>query len=119
MSTHTLIVDGWQPARLNDLLGHWSRRARLKRADRDVIAAYARLAGVPSARGRRRVSLLITLAPRQRAPDPDSLWKSTLDALVRCGLLLDDDRFGVELGPVTFDRGPARQTAITLEDVPG
>jgi Holliday junction resolvase RusA-like endonuclease len=64
------------------------------------------------------VSLRITLARGQRGPDPDAWWKSALDALVHAGLLTDDNRQGVELGPVEYDRGPHRKTVITLEDIP-
>lgn len=121
-SLATLTIDNWQPARLNQLLsGHWSKRARLKRQDRDTVFLAASKGiledGLRFALGKRRVSLEITLAPRQRAGDPDAYWKSLLDALVHAGLLLDDNRQGVELGPVTFIRGPRRATTITLEDL--
>jgi hypothetical protein len=118
---HVLVIPGWHPARLNDLMGggHWARRHRLKKADRQLVAAYTKAAGVPQATGRRRVSLELTLAPRQRAADPDAYWKSALDALVACGLLVDDSRQQLQLGTVTFRRGPARQTRIVLEDLAG
>jgi hypothetical protein len=82
-----------------------------------MIGTYARLARILPAKGKRRVSLHLTLAPRQRAADPDAFWKSTLDALVAAELLTDDNRQSVELGTVTFDRGPARRTVITLADL--
>jgi hypothetical protein len=114
---YEIVIPRWHPTALNRLLGcHWGTRSRLKRADTDLIAICARQAGVPRATGRRRVSLQITLAPRQRAADPDSFWKALLDGLVRAGLLVDDDRFGVELGDVTFGRGPEPGTVIVLED---
>jgi hypothetical protein len=59
----------------------------------------------------------LTLGPRQRGGDPDAYFKSVLDALVRAGLLIDDNRQGAELGDVTFARGLARRTEIVLEDV--
>jgi Holliday junction resolvase RusA-like endonuclease len=74
--------------------------------------------GVPPAAGKRRVSLTLTLAPRQRGADPDAYRKSLLDALTHAGMLLDDNRQGVELGPVQFIRGEHKATAILLEDVP-
>jgi hypothetical protein len=105
MNTYTLTIDNWHPARLNAWDGrHWAVRARLKRADREIIGLYARLAGIPPATGKRRVSLRLTLGPRQREPDPDAFFKSVLDALVHAGLLVDDDRHGVELGDVAFQR---------------
>jgi hypothetical protein len=119
-TAHRIVVPGWHPTTLNELLGHWRKRHRLKKADRDLIAVYARLALIPPAAGKRRVSLVLTLARGQRAGDPDSYWKSVLDALVQCGLLVDDNRQSVELGTVEFARGTARQTEIVFEDlVPG
>jgi hypothetical protein len=116
-TTYRLTVPDWHPAKLNQLLGHWAQRHRLKRGDRQLVWYYARLAGIPPAVLPRRVSLRITLGPRERAGDPDSYWKSLLDSLVHCGLLLDDNRQGVELGTVEFHRGQERATEITLEDL--
>ncbi len=118
-ATHVLIIDRWHPARLNQWDGrHWSVRSAAKKLDREMIGFFARVQGIPPATGKRRVSLRLTLAPRQRAPDPDSFFKSVLDALVHAGMLLDDNRQGVELGEVSFMRGAARRTEIMLEDVP-
>lgn len=114
-----LEIPGFHPCRLNQLIGrHFAVVARLKRRDRDVIAFWARRACVPPAAGKRRVRLTITLGPRQRAGDPDSMWKSLLDACVHCGLLKDDNRQGVELAPVEFVRGPEMGMTIELEDIP-
>jgi hypothetical protein len=113
-----LVIPDWRPALLNTLLGcHRWKRGRLKKCDRQLIGFYARLAGVPKAEGKHRVSLLLTLGPRQRAGDPDAYWKSVLDGLVHAGLLADDNRQGVELGRVAFDRGARMETTIVLEDV--
>jgi Holliday junction resolvase RusA-like endonuclease len=114
---HVLEIPGWLPCRLNQLLGHWSTRHRLKKIDRATVGLYARMARIPHAKGKRRVSLVLTLAPRQRAADPDAWWKSLLDALVQAGLLVDDNRQGCELGSVTFRRGREKATTIILEDV--
>lgn len=116
--THMLYIADWHPARINQWDGkHWSVRARLKKADRHRIALHARLVGIPPATGKRRVTLRITLAKGQRGPDPDAFWKSVLDSLTHAGLLVDDNRQGVELMPVQFDRGTRKATTITLEDV--
>lgn len=116
MSTHGLIIDGWHPCRLNQLVSvHWANRSRLKRVDRQFVATYGR--DLPRATGKRRVRLRIVLGPGQRAGDPDAYWKSLLDALVHAGLLLDDNRQHVELGPVAFDRAEKRRTEIILEDI--
>ncbi len=119
MPTYTLVLRNHHPARLNELLaGHWGPRHRRKKFDRDIIALEARSQRTPKATTARRVSVEIVLGPRQRAGDPDAYWKSLLDALATAGLLVDDRRQCVELGPVTFTRGPAKRTAITLEDLP-
>jgi hypothetical protein len=117
--THKLKIDGWRPTSANCWQGcHWSKKHRYKKADREIIAAYALAAGIPRAAGRRKVDLLITLAPRERSPDPDNLWKSTLDGLVGCGLLINDNPQWLELGSVRFRRGAQRRTEIILRDVP-
>jgi Holliday junction resolvase RusA-like endonuclease len=110
-------IPGWHPTRLNEMIG-FSRFvvARRKKQDRSAIAAWAIL--TPQALGKRRVGLTIILGPRQRAGDPDAYWKSTLDALVHLGLLKNDNRQWCELLPVAFDRGPAKATTITLEELP-
>jgi Holliday junction resolvase RusA-like endonuclease len=115
---HRLVIPAWHPARLNQWDGrHWSTRSRAKRCDRSIVAGYALQQRIPPATGKRRVSLVITLAPRQRAGDPDAYFKTVNDALVHAGLLLDDNRQGVELGTVEFLRGLARETEIVLEDL--
>jgi Holliday junction resolvase RusA-like endonuclease len=104
---------------LNRLVGcHWGTAQRRKKADKAVVALACKLAGVPPAVTRRRVSLVVTLAPRQRAPDSDAWFKSLLDALTACHAVKDDNPVWCELGPVTYARGPARRTTITLEDLP-
>jgi hypothetical protein len=116
--THVVTIPGWRPALLNELMGrHPHAVARRKRVDRDLVAGYCRLAELPGAAGRRRVSLVITLGPRGRECDPDAPWKSLLDALVQAGALVDDSADWCELGTVAHARGPSLATAITLEDV--
>ena len=105
-----------QTARLNQLLGDWRSAARLKKRDRAIVALACHEAGVLPAEGRRHVSLCVTLGPRQRAADPDAYFKSLLDALTSCGALRDDSRQWVELGAVTFERGPAASMTVTIED---
>lgn len=116
--THTLAIPDFHFQPLNQLLGHWAQRSRRKKLDREMVAGYALNAQIPKAVGRRKVSLVITLAPKQRAADPDAPLKSCLDALTHAGLLRNDSRQWVEIGSITFERGPCRATAIILEDVP-
>lgn len=114
---YRLVIDGWHPATLNQLLaGRW-QAARLKKVDRHIVAAYFALSRIPMAKGKRRVQFTITLAPKMRAADPDAYFKSALDAMTKCGAILDDNRQSIDLGPMLFDRGPRKRTTITLEDI--
>ena len=115
---HTLTITNWTPIRLNLWEGrHWRVKHRLKKMQAEVLGTYSALASIPAAEGKRRVSLILTMAPRQRRPDPDAFWKGMLDGLVLCGLLVDDGPKWCELGSVSYERGPVRQTRIVLEDV--
>jgi hypothetical protein len=117
MPTHVLTIPDFTPASLNALTrGKLRDRMRLSRGDRDLVAFYARQAGIPAASGPRRVSVLVTMT-RGRLVDPDNVLKSALDSLVACGLLLDDDAARCELGSVRVTRGERRETTFTLEDL--
>jgi hypothetical protein len=117
-TTCTLTVPDWTPARLNQFLGkHWSAGHRLKKADRQTLGLYAATSGIPKASCRRRVSVTFTLQPRARRFDPDAPLKSLLDALVACGMLVDDGPKWCELGGIAFRRGKDRATEIRLEDL--
>lgn len=119
-TTYTLTIPNWHPARLNQWEGrHWSVKAKLKKGDRELVIFYSRLAGIPQAHGKRRVSLAVVLTKAQRSPDIDAFWKSTLDALVQAKLLKDDSPKWCELGSVEYERGSARATRITLEECDG
>jgi hypothetical protein len=72
------------------------------RHDGIKLTLKQRAAGVPKATGRRHVSLHIVLKKGQRAGDLDSYFKSLRAALVHAGMLVDDNRQGVELAPVAF-----------------
>ena len=127
MATQTLTLAGWQPTPLNKLLGmHWAKRNRVKDGDCAVIAAEAASQGVTRAAGRRRVTLRVLWSQGRGCiahgkVDCDALLKVTLDALVRCGLLLGDGPEHVELGTPTHERitVPALKKGLTvqLEDV--
>lgn len=130
MATFEITIPDWHHARLNTLLGHWGKRHKMKKVDRDTVSLFCLQAS--KATRRRRVSLIIGLGPRQRGADPDAYWKSLLDALVRTGMIVDDSGKWVELGPVQFVRkgdpgwidpatlGPlkaAKYTTIILDDL--
>jgi hypothetical protein len=118
VASFTLEIPRWHPARLNQMKGHWSKGHRLKKADCEMVAHYARPFPKPGQGDKRRVSLHIILNKGQRAGDPDSYQKSLLDALVHAEMLWDDNRQHVELAPVTFSRDAAAWgTVIQLEDL--
>lgn len=115
---YRIVIPNWRPSNLNAMHRvHWAARGRMKRADREMIAAYAKLAETPWAKTKRRVSMEITITGRQQSTDPDALWKSTLDGLVACGLLEDDSAEWCELGGVSHTRGDKTETIIVLEDI--
>lgn len=115
--TYTIDIPAWHPTKLNDLLGNWRKAARLKKADRKTVEWMCRIWSVPLATGKRRLRLTIVLGKGQRGGDPDCYFKSVADALVACGRLTDDNRQGVELMPVRFERDTTAATRIELEDI--
>jgi hypothetical protein len=116
---HHFDVPRWRPVTLNELFaaGNPMAVARKKRADREIVATYAALAGIPQATRKRRVSLAITLAGRMKQCDPDAFHKSLNDALVACRMLVDDSPQWCEIGPVVQVGGEEKSTRITLEDI--
>jgi Holliday junction resolvase RusA-like endonuclease len=115
----TLMIPGWMPVPLNKMLGHhWGTATKHKRADRLVVKAAVLAYHVPRAEVRRRVTVLVVLPKGKRAPDPDALYKSLLDAMVEAGALVNDSYRWVVADPVEFARGDKLTTFVTLEDVP-
>ena len=55
--------------------------------------------------------------PIARAGDPDAYFTSLNDALVYARLLRDDNRQGVELLPIKYERAERKATRIELRDV--
>lgn len=116
MTTYRVEIPGWRPASLNRLLkGHWGKAARRKARDRKVVAMALLAHGVRPATTPRRVGLVLR-ETHGAWPDPDNVWKSLLDALVRNGALVDDSAKWCELTQPVFERG-ARSTVIVLEDL--
>lgn len=114
---YTVGIPGWRPARLNELLGkHWAVAQRRKNADAQRLLVELQNHRVPKATGKRKVILLWGLAKGERTPDPDGVWKSLLDGLVRAGALVDDNALGVFCAPVQFVRG-TKGIVLTLEDI--
>lgn len=118
--THTLIIPDWTPVRTNQWIGKWWRtRYKLGREQNEIIAVARICHDTPKAVGCRRVSLEVHGWPGKRTiPDLDAFDKLFLDALVKCGLLLDDGAKGlVGRMEVKIVRSKTRKTIITLEDV--
>lgn len=118
MAKHTLRIERWQPATVNSWDGrHWRVRAKLKAIDREMVGVYARQQDIPRATTKRRVQFTLILGPRMSGIDVDAPLKSGLDALVACGLLVDDSKEWAEVPPVQYERGPEMATVIELEDI--
>lgn len=115
--TYTMTILGWRPRSLNELMGfHHMTVYKLKKRDKQRIALEKMVHGIPDAVHKRRVSLRIVLQGRDKATDPDANWKSLLDALVACRLLVNDSSEWVSLGEVEYERGK-RATVLTLTDI--
>ncbi len=110
-----ITILSWHPATVNELMRSVKTRIRRKKADRVLIDTQS--LHVPIATGPRRIHLAITLGKGRRAADPDAYWKSLLDALVACKLLIDDNRQNCVLDPVEFSRGNEPETTIELYDL--
>jgi hypothetical protein len=141
-----IVLDGWVPTSLNELMGNRQKASRLKRKDAATILWGCVVAGVtpvglthaerrfrrefgvgplptdPRPR-RRRVALEIRLGKGARTPDPDNLWKSTLDGLKRAGAIFEDSRGWCRYdSEILFTRGRDawdRGTVIVLADDDG
>lgn len=113
---YVLEIPGWLPAPLNQLLGHWAKAHRLKVKDREMIGKAWLAHGYPKATGLRTVHLYLIGGKNNRARDDDSSWKSTLDALVQCGALVDDSPAYARTGLVRHAKAEQPATFITLED---
>ena len=117
--THTLTIPNWLPPRANEwCYRHWNFKRGLTDDAEKFVRIYAAEQNIPRAKGRRRVSLLLTLGKGRRQADRDAYDKILLDVLVRTGLLLDDGDKGMAgRMEVEFERGTESATQITLEDV--
>jgi Holliday junction resolvase RusA-like endonuclease len=118
--TYELVIPNWRPTSVNLLLSRNPRsRTKFKRRDAEMILAHAILARVPRALGPRRVSYRVTVPAWRHAPDPSNILKSAEDALVSCGLLIDDSARWYRIGEVDVVVGGALETVISLEDLGG
>jgi len=112
---YIIHIPNWHPTKLNKLMGNGFAASRKKAGDMCMISAYCQK--VPKATGKRRVDMTITLGKGQRGGDPDAYFKSTNDALVRLGLLKDDNRQWLQLEPIMYERAERPATTIVLRDI--
>lgn len=115
-----LDIENWNPPSVNRLLKvHWAIANRIKKHAKAHVwhAAVVSRPPVTAATGRRRVSVRVTVAGRGGVPDPDNILKALFDALKHNGLIVDDSATWLEIGEVTVERGKARRTVVTLEDI--
>ncbi len=112
----TFELPDYLPPSLNDLLGHWARRNRLKKECREFVGIYG--FRVPKAAHKRTVTITLTRSGQQKERDADNIPKALLDALVQAGLLVDDSPAWCVCNPVVQVRGPVTATTITLEERP-
>lgn len=102
---------------------HWSKRSRETKAWERYIRAYIRPGDLDKATGKRLVT--IRAYRRQRCRDAANLvggCKGLIDALVRVGLLIDDDRAHAEFtyAEEVASKSPMKRasTKIEIEDLP-
>lgn len=118
---HVMTIHGWVPARINQILRRGG--SKLKKRNRQRIAAEQRFNPIPEATTRRKVTIEITWAKGDQSGDPDAYYKATLDALKHAKLLKDDTNRWVELvHPIYLPANPRhrtdkRMTRIILEDL--
>ena len=116
---YRITIKDWRPWPDNKLSGgtHWSVRSKRKKQDELIVSLSARIADTPKATGKRRVHLEIVLSGKQQQTDPLAYAKSTLDALTKCGMLIDDSTEYVEWITPTYRRDDHTQTTIVLTEV--
>ncbi len=101
----SIWIPGWTPALLNRVMhGHWANGAKLKKADKQIVAVYFAQSGIAKATGPRRLSMMFVLAKGKRLFDRDAPWKSCKDALAACGAILDDTPALCVDGAVSYAR---------------
>jgi len=114
---YELFIPGWHPVNINRLLGyHFGKVKKLKDKDKVALAASFLVSGIPKAKGKRLVGMTLYFPGKSGRGDPDNYNKSARDAMVACGLVVDDsDRWARFTEPV-IEEGK-RATLITIEEI--
>lgn len=113
----TLYLYGYHPPTVNELLGNWRVAAKRKKACVNIMWQSCLEQKLVKASGKRMVSIIITTAKKGRRPDPDAYYKSTLDALVKCNMLVDDSSKWCEHSQTLITTGEKNLTTIILTDI--
>lgn len=113
----TLHLYGYHPPTVNELLGNWRAACRRKKKCVEVVWKSCLEQKLVKASGKRMVSIIITTAKRGRKADPDAYYKSTLDALVKCSMLIDDSSKWCEHSQTMITTGDKNLTTIILTDI--
>jgi hypothetical protein len=120
--TWTLTMTGRLPDSMNvrERKSHWVRRRELQEITNE-LGYLALAAKIPVASGKRWVRITLHKSLRSRVTDDpanrDSRAKSVLDALVKLGLLIDDDdRHLLWLGVHEGEKRAVKATVIELGD---
>lgn len=117
---HILMISHWTPTPLNKLMRNRWVCYRHKKRDLEMVWGCALQERIPVAKGKRRVEMLVMLKPStRRKPDPDSLFKSTLDALVGSRMLIDDSDKWCEWTMPKLEKGTKEVwgTRLVLTDI--
>jgi Holliday junction resolvase RusA-like endonuclease len=114
---YELFIPGWRPVSVNRLIGfHFGKIKKLKDKDKVALAASFLVSGIPRAKGRRRVGMTLFFPGKSKRGDSDNYNKSARDAMVACGMIVDDsDKWAVFTEPVLAEGKKA--TLISLEDL--
>lgn len=115
-----LYLPNYTPRSDNELLSrHWSKRGKIKKADKELFAYYAMEQGISAATTKRRISLRIVVPKGQRRMDTSNVKKVLFDSLKHAKVIRDDGPKWLEEGPVEYVRhdGELREVFIIVEDL--
>lgn len=113
----TFVVPDYLPPSLNQFVDrHWTKRMQFKKECVELFSHYGR--DVPKAESKRTVLFTLVRTGHDKEMDADNAAKKVgLDALKRCGLIVDDNEKWCECPKPVQIRGTERQTIVTLCEV--